>query len=248
MIVNNKEFKKFIKENNGLLNKIRMKYIYLPTTSKEQCEDLEQIMLEGLVKAFKEFNPDRKQAKFQTYAYRVMSGQLLAAFYTNYGKPVRMPYVYGFTRTKVKHCLDSKGFISDSDIVTIRKKTGATLKMVNNAIDKYDLQTFETVGLTRPTPNSGKMEGDETEVIGLDTRDDIDSELDREYDKKRLLSVLNRTLCGETNKRVVTMRYGLDGNEPKSFKEIAKIMNRSEKCMMAQCNQAIKSMKKVGNR
>lgn len=248
MLLSNKEFKKFIKENNGLLNKLRMKYIYLPTTSKEQREDLEQIMLEGLVKAFREFNPERKQAKFQTYAYRVMSGQLLAAFYTNYGKAVKMPYIYGFTRTKVKHCLEGKGFVSNSDIVTIRKKTGATLKMVNNAINKYDLQTFETTGLTKAPKNSGRMIEEEEEYIGIDNRDDIDFELDREYNKKRLLSVLNRTLCGETNKRVVTMRYGLDGNEPKSFKEIAKIMNRSEKCMMAQCNQAIKSMQKVGNR
>ena len=36
-MIDNKNFKKFIKENNGLLNKLRMKYIYLPNNSKEQC-------------------------------------------------------------------------------------------------------------------------------------------------------------------------------------------------------------------
>lgn len=243
-----KKFKKFIKENNGLLNKIRMKYIYLPSNNKEQCEDLEQIMLEGLIKAFKEFDPTRKQAKFQTYAYKVMSSYLLRAYYTNYGRVVKMPYIYGFTRSKVKQCIETKGYVSDNDIITIKKKTGATLKMINDAISKYDLQTFDTVGLLKASKNSGRIHEEEEEYIGTCDNDELESIMDRDFDRRRLLSVLNRTLCGETNKRVVTMRYGLDGNEPKSFKEIAKIMNRSEKCMMAQCNQAIKSMQKVGYR
>ena len=39
-MIDNKNFKRFIKENNGLLNKLRMKYIYIPNNSKEQYEDL----------------------------------------------------------------------------------------------------------------------------------------------------------------------------------------------------------------
>ena len=247
-MIDNKNFKKFIKENNGLLNKLRMKYIYLPNNSKEQCEDLEQIMLEGLAKAFGEFNPNRKQSRFQTYAYKVMSAYLLRAYYTNYGKVVKMPYIYGFTRSKVKQCIETKGYVSDNDIVTIKKKTGATLKMIGDVINKYDFQSFNTVGLVKSPKNSGRLHEEEEEYIGTNDNDELEDVMDREYNRQRLLSVLNRTLCGETNKKVVTMRYGLDGNEPKSFKEIAKIMNRSEKCMMAQCNQAIKSMQRVGHR
>ena len=247
-MINNKNFKEFIKANNGLLNKLRMKYIYLPNNTKEQREDLEQIMLEGLVKAFREFNPDRKQARFQTYAYKVMSSYLLRAYYTSYGRMVKMPYVYGFTRSKVKQYMETKGYVSDNDIITIKKKTGATLKMINNVIDKYDFQSFSTVDLVKSPKNSGRLHEEEEEYIGVNDEDALESMIDREYNRRRLLSVLNRTLCGETNKKVVTMRYGLDGNEPKSFKEIAKIMNRSEKCMMAQCNQTIKSMQKVGYR
>ena len=247
-MIDNKNFKRFIKENNGLLNKLRMKYIYIPNNSKEQCEDLEQIMLEGLAKAFKEFNPDRKQARFQTYAYKVMSAYLLRAYYTNYGMAVKMPYVYGFTRSKVKQCIETKGYVSDNDIVTIKKKTGATLKMIGDVINKYDFQSFNTVGLVKSPKNSGRLHEEEEEYIGTNDDDKLEAAMDREYNRHRLLSVLNRTLCGETNKKVVVMRYGLDGSEPKSFKEIAKIMNRSEKCMMAQCNQAIKSMQKVGHR
>lgn len=247
-MLSNKEFKKFCKENNGLLNKIRMKYIYLPSNNKEQCEDLEQIMLEGLIKAFKEFNPTRKQAKFQTYAYKVMSSYLLRAYYTNYGRVVKMPYLYGYIRSKVKQCMEAKGYVSDSDIVTIKRKTGATLKMINDAISKYDFQTFNTVELVKAPKNSGRIHEEEEEYIGTNDNDELESIMDRDFDRQRLLSVLNRTLCGEINKRVVTMRYGLDGNEPKSFKEIARIMNRSEKCMMAQCSQAVKSMQKVGYR
>ena len=238
-MISNKEFKKFRKENTGLFGKLYNKYI-LNGKTREQKEDLEQIMYLGFCNAYKTFK-ESKGVNFKTYAYTCMRNQLLNALTSNYDSIIRLPNVAGCVRNKVCKALTLKNELTQEDKEQISKQVfGSSVVMVNNIIEFIDKQ----IDYTKPLTLSNDK-GDEMEIYGRDDRDKLNSSIDRDFNRNRLLKVLNRTKSLDKNKAIVIKRYGLDGSKPMSFAEIAQWSGRSEQSVRAICTQTVNSMKAV---
>ena len=66
----------------------------------------------------------------------------------------------------------------------------------------------------------------------------------KEYKRRILMEIVQReiSLLDMEQKTVIFLRYGLDGEEPKSVKQIAKILGTSEKFVETLENDALRAL------
>ena len=86
MIINNTELNNLIKENEGLIYSIINKYI-----KYYEKEDLYQVAAIGIIKAYKNYNPNA-ETKFTTYAYTYILSEVIN--YVNNSKLIKTSREY----------------------------------------------------------------------------------------------------------------------------------------------------------
>lgn len=79
------------------------------------------------------------------------------------------------------------------------------------------------------------------DIMSID--DNIIDELDTKFNLNKLLQFINEEL-DEREKRIITMRYGLDGNKPMTQNNVAKIMNISRSYVSRIETKALKALRK----
>lgn len=86
---------------------------------------------------------------------------------------------------------------------------------------------------------------DDLEIIDTieDSRIDIENDLEKKLESERLLAAVNQ-LKNEKDKLVVKMYYGLEGYEPRTFRDIAEKFGCSNSAVQFRARRALSSLKK----
>ena len=205
----------FIYNNQRLIIYLAKKYM-----STCQLEDLVQQGNIGMIVALKKFDL-KKDIKFSTYGTLCIK-EAIARYAMNNYQTIRVPIS---TQKKIVSIKKAKEELTEKlgrtpTIEELEKETNITKEMIK-AIENYINYEENPVSIDTPI----YIGSDETlkNYIRYD-----EQPFTTEVENKIMIEQLKRTLSeiniDETNTKILTMRYGLDGNEPKSFDEIGDIL------------------------
>ena len=184
----------------------------------------------GLIQSVDRYDPD-KGYHFISYAVWYIRREILKAIY-NTGRTIRYPITYISKITKVKKAYDN--FLSkyqreptDDELLNL---TNFTQKQYNSTVmDKSYCQSLDT-----PVTDDGKttvedlLSEDIIPFTDVFTKDSINNSL----------KILN-----EREYKVISEFYGLDGNQERSIKDIAKELHLGDERVRQIRKAAIKKLK-----
>jgi RNA polymerase primary sigma factor len=166
----------------------------------------------GLCQALDHYDPDRGY-KFLSFAVWYIRREIIKELY-NTGRTIRYPITYISKITKVKKAYDE--FVSenqrdptDEELINL---TNLTQKQYNSVIiDKSNVQSLDTI-----ISDDGKTT---LKDIIVDSKENISDQF--------TIDTINNSLkvLNSREYKVITEFYGLDGQQERSIKDIAKEMN-----------------------
>ncbi len=167
----------------------------------------------GLMKAVERFDPE-ENCRFSTYATWWIKQAIRRAL-INTVKTVRIPSYMVELVSKWKAVAME---------LTYRLGRQPTAPEVANALN-IPIENWNMVRRTVNTANTGVTNGPDLEVAASELLEDMETkgpeeEFFQSYEIKRLKEVMKS--LDERESAVLRMRYGLDGNEPMTLKEIGK--------------------------
>lgn len=226
----NEEYRNvIIKKNMGFIHSVVNEF-----KGVWEKEDLVQSGMIGMNDAINTYDPEKSNgATFLTYAYYSVKRQITKEL-RRHSRNVRIPYnitVLQRKLTEKKMELTEKGIKYDEEFLA--KELGETLKAVKLA---ERVRVFENANLYSLNTLASKGSSDETGTTSLgdllknDEPEIEETMVETEYEsnlKKDVKRVLN-TFSPE-HKKVLELRYGLNGNEVvNTLEEIAEILGVSK--------------------
>lgn len=192
--------------------------------------DLIQCGLLGLCQAVDHYDPDRGY-KFISFAVWYIRREIIKELY-NTGRTIRYPITYIAKITKVKKAYDS--FVAnnhreptDEELINL---TNLTQNQYNSVIfDKSYCQSIDT-----PISDDGKT-----------TLEDILVESNKAFSDQFTIDAINQALrvLNDREYKVITEYYGLNGQEERPIKEIAKEMGLGPERVRQLRKNGIKKLK-----
>lgn len=191
----------------------------------------------GLIRAAEKFDP-AKGANFGTYSSWWIKQSIRHAL--SYGnKTIRIPVAKVAKIKKMREAKDKLSKVlgrvpTDSEVANDTNFTTMVIK-------RLEMSEFKTFSMDKPI-SEGAQESFEKFVGDSHTKSPhlLVEELES---KKRLRGLINR--LDATKRNVLAMRYGLDGNNPKTLKETSKYIGCSRERVRQIQNQSLKILRNL---
>ena len=200
--------------------------------------DLTQEGYVGLLRAAKRFDPQRG-LRFSTYARWWVRAQITRAIDQN-GRVVRLPgAAVEQLRNLRKAQRDHEQGGSEWTIADLAEQAG-----VDKERAEFLLSRGEAVSLDEPVDDDGPRS---RPLGGLladeDALDPLDDAIDRQETNRALAAVEH---LDERQRFVVTSRFGLDGDQPKSLAEVGRLMSLSRERVRQLEKEALRALREEG--
>ena len=216
----NKEIELLIEENKNLIYKIASKYSYY-----YNMEDLFQVGVIGLIKAYKNYKMD-SQSKFSTYAYKYIFGEIIEFIKNDRNMKVSEDAIKIYkSYEKSKEFLTNK-FNREVSMLEIASFMNIDPSYLANTINSCEF----TVSLDAPM---NEEEFSLEKVIGEDKRQMLDDLIDL----KRELASLN-----EIDRKLIELRYFKDYTQSETARTLGMSqvqVSRSESAILKKIKSKI---------
>lgn len=193
--------------------------------------DLIQYGTCGLIKSIDKFDPD-KGYKFISFAVWYIRKELLQAIY-NTGRTIRYPISYICKATKVKKAHDeflSKYGREPSEEELLKLTNLSHKQITSTVVNKSYCSSLDT-----------PLTEDDSLCLG-DTISEEVPPLQDPFTKETINGALK--ILNEREYTVITMFYGLNGNDESSIKDISKVLHVGEERVRQLRKGAIKKLEK----
>jgi RNA polymerase primary sigma factor len=193
----------------------------------------------GLIEAAKRFDPD-KNVKFISYAVWWIRQAIMQNIFQQTGA-VRIPVKESLFIAKVKETYEKlkEELGREPTEEEIAKRLNTSVKKVKNALSIVRLP----ISLDMPLGEGGEEDFTLLDVLSKKGTEDIEKELIEETIHKELESMLD--VLDEREKEIIKMRYGLNGEEPKTLEEVGEKLGISRERVRQLEQRALKKLKAV---
>jgi len=193
----------------------------------------------GLIEAAKRFDPD-KNVKFISYAVWWIRQAIMQTIFQQTGA-VRIPVKESLFIAKVKETYEKlkEELGREPTEEEIAKRLNTSVKKVKNALSIVRLP----ISLDMPLGEGGEEDFTLLDVLSKKGTEDIEKELIEETIHKELESMLD--VLDEREKEIIKMRYGLNGEEPKTLEEVGEKLGISRERVRQLEQRALKKLKAV---
>jgi len=193
----------------------------------------------GLIEAAKRFDPD-KNVKFISYAVWWIRQAIMQTIFQQTGA-VRIPVKESLFIAKVKETYEKlkEELGREPTEEEIAKRLNTSVKKVKNALSIVRLP----ISLDMPLGEGGEEDFTLLDVLSKKGTEDIEKELIEETIHKELESMLD--VLDEREKEIIKMRYGLDGEEPRTLEEVGEKLGISRERVRQLEQRALKKLKAV---
>jgi RNA polymerase primary sigma factor len=193
----------------------------------------------GLIEAAKRFDPD-KNVKFISYAVWWIRQAIMQTIFQQTGA-VRIPVKESLFIAKVKETYEKlkEELGREPTEEEIAKRLNTSVKKVKNTLSIVRLP----ISLDMPLGEGGEEDFTLLDVLSKKGTEDIEKELIEETIHKELESMLD--VLDEREKEIIKMRYGLDGEEPKTLEEVGEKLGISRERVRQLEQRALKKLKAV---
>jgi RNA polymerase primary sigma factor len=193
----------------------------------------------GLIEAAKRFDPD-KNVKFISYAVWWIRQAIMQTIFQQTGA-VRIPVKESLFIAKVKETYEKlkEELGREPTEEDIAKRLNTSAKKVKNALSIVRLP----ISLDMPLGEGGEEDFTLLDVLSKKGTEDIERELIEETIHKELESMLN--VLDQREKEIIKMRYGLNGEEPKTLEEVGEKLGISRERVRQLEQRALKKLKAV---
>jgi RNA polymerase primary sigma factor len=193
----------------------------------------------GLIEAAKRFDPD-KNVKFISYAVWWIRQAIMQTIFQQTGA-VRIPVKESLFIAKVKETYDKlkEELGREPTEEEIAKRLNASVKKVKNALSIVRLP----ISLDMPLGEGGEEDFTLLDVLSKKGTEDIERELIEETIHEELESMLD--VLDEREKEIIKMRYGLNGEEPRTLEEVGEKLGISRERVRQLEQRALKKLKAV---
>lgn len=204
----------------------------------ERC-DLTQEGYLGLLRAAKRFDPERG-LRFSTYARWWVRAQITRAIDQN-GRVVRLPgAAVEQIRNLRKAQLDHERAGVEWNVQQLAESAGVDAQRA-----EFLLSRGEAISLDEPLQDSPKAQVFGGILVDESAVDSLEDTISRE-EARRALEAMAISL-DERQKMVLTSRYGLDGESPRSLAEVGRQMSLSRERVRQLEKDALKRLREDGN-
>ncbi len=200
--------------------------------------DLTQEGYVGLLRAAKRFDPERG-LRFSTYARWWVRAQITRAIDQN-GRVVRLPgAAVEQLRNLRKAQRDHEQDGADWTVADIAEQAG-----VEKDRAEFLLSRGEAVSLDEPVDDDGSRSRPLGGLLADDAAiDPLDDAIDRQETLRAMSAVEH---LDERQRFVVTSRFGLDGDQPKSLAEVGRLMSLSRERVRQLEKEALRVLREDG--
>jgi len=192
----------------------------------------------GLIEATKRFEPD-KNVKFITYAIWWIKQSIIQTIIEQIGV-IRIPIKQRFFIEDLKKTYEilKERLNREPTIKELARELGVSQNKIINAFSV----------MKPPISIESLVEVDNEELTILDTLSNYGTdEIEEDLMEDALNKVINRLLehLNERERKIIELRYGLTGEEPKTLTEVGKIMKLSRERVRQIEQKALHKMKRV---
>jgi RNA polymerase primary sigma factor len=193
----------------------------------------------GLIEAAKRFDPD-KNVKFISYAVWWIRQAIMQTIFQQTGA-VRIPVKESLFIAKVKETYEKlkEELGREPTEEEIAKRLNTSVKKVKNALSIVRLP----ISLDMPLGEGGEEDFTLLDVLSKKGTEDIEKELIEETIHEELESMLD--VLDHREKEIIKMRYGLNGEEPKTLEEVGEKLGISRERVRQLEQRALKKLKAV---
>lgn len=225
--------KRLIEANLRLVVKIARRYMHQGVSVLDLIEEGNM----GLIKAVQKFDPSR-ECRFSTYATWWIR-QAIERAIANYSRTIRLPIHISSKLNRISKIIDNHLGCGDTEPTpdVIAQQSGLPINLVKNLfsmiIRTYSLGTF--------IDEDGKLR---LEDVLPDT---ISQEPLSVYEQARRVEEIASWLDALNNdeKRVITLRFGLDGEDPQTLESIGKLFGVTRERIRQIEQKALDKLRKV---
>lgn len=225
--------KRLIEANLRLVVKIARRYMHQGVSVLDLIEEGNM----GLIKAVQKFDPSR-ECRFSTYASWWIKQSIERAI-ANYSRTIRLPIHISSKLKRISKIIDNHLECKDTGPTpdVIAQQSGLSVNLVKNLffmiIRTYSLGTF--------IDEDGKLT---LEDVLPDT---VSQEPLSVYEQARRVEEIASWLDALNNdeKRVITLRFGLDGEDPQTLESIGKLFGVTRERIRQIEQKALDKLRKV---
>jgi RNA polymerase primary sigma factor len=193
----------------------------------------------GLIEAAKRFDPDR-DVKFISYAVWWIRQAIMQTIFQQTGA-VRIPIKESLFIAKVKETYEKlkENLGREPTEEELAQELKTSVKKIKNALSIVR----QPISLDMPLGESGEEDFTLLDVLSKKGTEDIEKEILENTLKKELESMLN--VLDEREREIIKLRYGLEGNEPKTLEEVGEMLGISRERVRQLEQRALKKLKSI---
>ncbi|MGB9766816.1 MAG: sigma-70 family RNA polymerase sigma factor [Sulfurihydrogenibium sp.] len=193
----------------------------------------------GLIEAAKRFDPD-KDVKFISYAVWWIRQAIMQTIFQQTGA-VRIPIKESLFIAKVKETYEKlkETLGREPTEEELAQELKTSVKKIKNALSIVR----QPISLDMPLGESGEEDFTLLDVLSKKGTEDIEKEILENTLKKELESMLN--VLDEREREIIKLRYGLEGNEPKTLEEVGEMLGISRERVRQLEQRALKKLKSI---
>ncbi|MGC8868558.1 sigma-70 family RNA polymerase sigma factor [Sulfurihydrogenibium sp.] len=193
----------------------------------------------GLIEAAKRFDPD-KDVKFISYAVWWIRQAIMQTIFQQTGA-VRIPIKESLFIAKVKETYEKlkETLGREPTEEELAQELKTSVKKIKNALSIVR----QPISLDMPLGEGGEEDFTLLDVLSKKGTEDIEKEILENTLKKELESMLN--VLDEREREIIKLRYGLEGNEPKTLEEVGEMLGISRERVRQLEQRALKKLKSI---
>ena len=191
----------------------------------------------GLIEAAKRFDPD-KNVKFISYAVWWIRQAIMQTIFQQTGA-VRIPIKESLFISKVKNAYEKlkESLGREPTEEEIAKELKTSVKKVKNAL----AIVRQPVSLDMPLGEGGEEDFTLLDVLSKKGTEDVEKDLVENTLKQEFEKLLN--VLDEREREIIKLRYGLEGQEPKTLEEVGEMLGISRERVRQLEQRALKKLK-----